>query len=278
MYHPLSTESQVILLQFMIEQADYVSLSHFIQQYPEWQVDVLETYIQLGQALITQDMNTIEALANTAQMSHLLEPTALERKLYSYMNYLQIQLNKREYADYLRGITPLLVDVFRLLLVRDCIPNLDEYIHPVVKPTDDDILLYRGMQWTQEVIESTNNIIRQTWQHYYGDAFNYEHYLSSSHLLKLIEHNSTNEAMKHHAMQLRQIEKKIRNLVAHETVHVDIAFIKERIQCAPEEVHTLLIETLHLAGLTDPIQWQSLSHLNQQMIEWVHAYAKEKRK
>lgn len=224
---------------------------------------------RLGNAILQVDIENVQKLAQNTPFQGILNASPLERKAYYYLQTMSLQLKRQEYGDYLRGLTPLLVDVFRLAIERDFMPNLADYIQPIKKETIDGENLYRGIQWSQTKIDSHPNLIADTWKKYYGHFFNYNHYVSSSHLIKLIEVNSTQSRVIELASQMRKIEKYLRNLVAHEVLNVDQQFFVDRMQMTPTQVHQVLLDLYDEIGLTDSLQRTSIDRIKKELLHYL---------
>lgn len=264
----LTTEKA--LIDHMIDYYQYIPLKYFLKEHAHWETPQIADTLTLVDSLINVDLATVEELAPALQHDYLLQPSFLERRVYSYNHYLYLSLAKREIADYLRGLTPLLVDVFRLIIEEHIMPELSDYIVKITKQTEDGRVIYKGLQWNEEKIKAKPNRIQSTWQHYYGDTFNYKHYISSSHLLKIIEHHLNNDQIEAATHQLRQIEKNSRNIIAHEILYVDEAWLLNRVQLTSDEIHQLLINLINMAGLADARQWNAVNHLNDQLRQFLN--------
>lgn len=250
------------LIDHMLRYFQYRPLLDYITKETSINNKTLRNSIQLAQAILDINIRQIEHLAPKLNRHYLLKPRFIERRVYSYAHYMNVQYEKQEYMDYIRALSPLLVDLLRLIIEQDFMADLNEYIEPIVKENADGKPIYRGLQWKQTVVESHLNKVSQTFTKYYGDRFNYKHYVSSSHLLKLIDDHSENEEVKAKAIALRHIEKYLRNIVAHEVIHVNDELVERRTGMSMEQIHRLLQESLVLAGLTDKRQWQILNDLN----------------
>lgn len=258
---------QLHLIEHAIQHHQYISLYSFLHQHPQWQDADALNLVGLAHAIVKGNLSAIERLAPSTGYSYLTQPTYLEQRSYNFWHYLTIQLKRQEYADYLRALTPLLVDIYRLIIQKYLLPDLNKYIEPITKVKEDGDALYRGLQWSRSAIEGHDNMIQRTFQHFYGSRFNYSHYVSSSHLLKIIELNSKDETLIEKSHSMRNIEKYLRNIVAHEIVYVDEDWVEARIGLSPVAIHQLLKDLYHLAGLNDERQWESLSTIDKKLSE-----------
>ena len=251
-------ETRRILLQQMLDYQRYQPFKQFIRQHRRWYSDRLDDLLSLAHAYVHTDLKSIEILAPKVGMTFLTRPSLLQRRVYSYTQGLAIKFEVHEYDDYLRALTPLLVDILRLVIETTLLPDLDRYLTEVVKETVDGKPLYRGLQWNQALIEEKPNPIQETWKRYYGDYFNYSHYVSSSHLLKIIDDHVEDPTIRQVAGRMRQVEKYARNIVAHELVFVDDHWLEYRLGMNGQDIHQLLMQLNQVAGLTDAQQWQGL--------------------
>ena len=251
-------ETRRILLQQMLDYQRYQPFKQFIRQHRRWYSDRLDDLLSLAHAYVHTDLKSIEILAPKVGMTFLTRPSLLQRRVYSYTQGLAIKLEVHEYDDYLRALTPLLVDILRLVIETTLLPDLDRYLTEVVKETVDGKPLYRGLQWNQALIEEEPNPIQVTWKRYYGDYFNYSHYVSSSHLLKIIDDHVEDPTIRQVAGRMRKVEKYARNIVAHELVFVDDHWLEYRLGMNGQDIHQLLMQLNQVAGLTDAQQWQGL--------------------
>lgn len=263
------------LIAHMLDNYQYIPLAEFLANHPEWQTSKIQMTLKLLQAMISADLKTVETLAPKLHLDFLLQPSFLERKVYSYTQNLMLNLTDYEYSDYLRGLTPLLVDVLRLAVVKYAVPDLDTYVMQVSKETPDGRMIYKGLQWNQAKIEDESNKVKRSFHKHYGKYFNYKHYVSSSHLLKLLMDYAQDEEIKETAFKVRQIEKDLRNIVAHEVLFVDEAWLRKRSAMDADEIHALLMRLIYATGLTDQRQWDILSDLNEQLKELFKARISE---
>lgn len=251
-----------VLLKQLLHHQHYQSFISFTEENPAWGSQRLADLLQLGHAYVHTDLKTIEEVAPKVKMAYLTNPNLLQRRVYSYVQGLAIKLEFREYDDYLRALTPLLVDLFRLVLEETVVPDLDRYLVEVIKDTVDGNPLYRGLQWNQSLIElGGSNLIKKTWKKHYGDYFNFSHYLSSSHLIKLINDHVKDPQIIRLSNDLRQIEKYARNIIAHELIYVDDEWLMHRVKHNAKQIHQKLMDLARVAGLNEDKQWQGLADI-----------------
>lgn len=253
------------LVKYMLTHRQYRNLIHYLHQQTGFDKHLL-SLIYLAQALVEGQLDLIDELAPQLHKNYLLKPTQLQKRTFSFMRQQHIRFKEYRMADYFRALTPLLVDVMRLITQRHIVEELDTFIIPIVKETEEGEPIYRGLQWNEEAIEASDNLIRQTFKKYYGDYFKYEHYISSSHLTKIIVEHMKDEEIKQRIEEVRLIEKYVRNLLAHEAVTINEDWLIKRCGKDFKEIHKLLKKLMEDAGLTDMRQWNILKTINEQFL------------
>ena len=140
-----------------------------------------------------------------------------QRDVVEYLLALEIKLKKGEYADFLRGITPVTADLFELILENQYGVTVEDYcIHQ-----------FNGRRkWNLEALQK-NPQIWEILSSSYREGF-HGNDISSEHMLKLIEGKPGNDVLRRDAQDLREIEKAVRNAAAHDIVSVTESWIKER--------------------------------------------------
>lgn len=259
--HQGLTDEHWHVINHMLTYKEYDLLEKYVTQTLKVQDPQLLQLVHIGQAILNVDLDRLQRLVGQTPYHKLTKISKVHQRVYFFTQYLQTQLMRQQYADYFRALTPVLVDLFRLIVAHDFFPQINDYMIPVVKNTVENKPLYRGLQWNQRKVEAGDNIIQQTFKKYYGQSFNYDHYVSSSHLIKLIDDHSHNQALKDKTTKIRYIEKYLRNIIAHEVVCVDEDWIHHRVDMTIVEIHQLYIDLLIEAGLTQAEQWQVFDHL-----------------
>lgn len=257
------TESFV---QFLLNQHEYRLLDKYLSQRDNLTSSQLNHYLQLAIAILATDTSTVNDLLAEIEDKENLSIPRHNQALHYYMYGMKIKFQREEYGDYFRALTPALVDILRLIIERHMIPNLSNFIEPTYKETDSGELIYKGQVWSKEKIESSRNKVRQTWNRYYGDRFNYKHYISSSHLVKLIADYSHDDQLVDTVNQIRQVEKNLRNILAHEVIYASQRWIESRVNVSLQEVQIMLKRLLKYAGLEDVSQRRLLEQLNQRIL------------
>lgn len=264
------SKDQQLLINHMVDFRQYSVLEKYLKNKTNIYNEKLGRLIQLGQAYLSVNVEEIIEIAPKVDRDFLIKTDDLALRTYAYAHYMNHQFESKEYMDYFRGLSPLLVDLFRLVIQEDINLDINEYIEPVIQTLDDGRHLYKGLHWREETIESHSNIIAETWKKYYGDRFNYSHYVSSSHLMKLIDEYGKDRETIELCNHLRLVEKQVRNIVAHEAIYVSEKIVYNRSQFTIEEIHEKIQRVCLKAGLQDKRHWAILNELDKDIKEYIN--------
>ncbi len=182
------------------------------------------------------------------------------RTLYEYILNLQVKVDRNEYADFLRGLSPVFVNIFALILKTNTGFNLRDYSFEAKDG---------GLMWNSKKLKNTEyeSILNRA----YSAPFK-GNYVLADHLSKLIEKLIEDQGIKKCVSDLRDVEKKARNIAAHNIVHVDDSWIKEKTGYRSKEI----IDKIHKAcGYTSMntgcCDWNSYQKMNEDIASTISA-------
>lgn len=146
-------------------------------------------------------------------------------KLYEYILSLDVKVKREEYADFVRSISPILRDIFKLYAERKLNINVLKYCD---KPNSEPRLklkkIFKFIEKGDEEGKEAQIIL---------DALNKEFgrftdsALAASNLTVIIEAFETNKQIIEIIKTLRRLEKNVRNIAAHQVVSINDEKIKE---------------------------------------------------
>lgn len=146
-------------------------------------------------------------------------------KLYEYILSLDVKVKREEYADFVRSISPILRDIFKLYAERKLNINVLKYCD---KPNSEPRLklkkIFKYIEKGNEEGKEAQIIL---------DALNKEFgkftdsALAASNLTVIIEAFETNKQIIEMIKTLRRLEKNVRNIAAHQVVSINDEKIKE---------------------------------------------------
>lgn len=180
------------------------------------------------------------------------------RKCFEYALSLDIKLRRKEYADFIRAITPLIVDLFEMILKKQCKIDIKNYC----KKSKNVYC------WDSDKLKGTN--ILGILDADYAGGFKCGGPVYSDHLKSLIKAYSDNSLLIQLVEDLRSVEGSIRNLAAHEIVSIDDAKIKNLTGFTGQQVLKKIKLIFSYTGLNVKEEyWDSYDIMNQKIIEMI---------
>ena len=185
------------------------------------------------------------------------------------MQNLEIKCKRKEYADFIRAITPIILDLFVLIFEKETGIKLDQYWY-------DD---HGVTKWELAKIDDTE--IGTVLQNNYPSFSNAENnrnntnFIKSDHIVLLIKNFVENHELIDLVSNLRETEKNIRNLAAHQIVSIDDEKIKQKTQnrsnktgFSSDDLCRMLEKLFNLSCKSiSSKDWQSYDNMNDFIIE-----------
>lgn len=221
--------------------------------------DAAERYLPLlrmaSRRLLLDFSGTDQVLAKDSRYQLPVRDSSV-RKYFEYALTLEIKLRRGEYADFLRAITPLLLDLFERVFERQTGLKLKNFC---VRRKDGD-----GWCWNQQKMAGTEvgAILTQNYYQFkYGDVY-------SSHLCLLIERLGADMNVKKTIKGLRAVEKGLRNHTAHQIISVTDETLKRETGYTGQQIMDMIRNTFVYAGMGIRQEyWDSYDVMNQLIID-----------
>ena len=121
-----------------------------------------------------------------------------DEQLANYLYDLDAKLRNEQLIDFVRAVSPAIYRIF-MRLIRMQLPDIDSYIHNSREASYD--------RWKFEKMRNSDHPILQN--------FHTESTVNSSSLTELILQLDLSESVKKSAGQLRELERSVRNPLAH---------------------------------------------------------------
>lgn len=230
-------------------------------------VRVTEKYIDLirmAAARLQFDLRTVAKLEAKTGYKCLPVRSGDAIRRFEYALNLQVKLQKEEYADFIRAITPLIVDLFEQVLKWKYDFNVDDYCRPANRmknqPRKWDVMRMESTEKGKEVLEAFNT---EYWPRDFTPGPVY-----SDHLKILIFKYSDEQGLKNAVENLRNVESNVRNLAAHE---LD-SFNEDKIYDLTGQTTKTIIQNIRtLFGYTGykipKDGWESYSEMNNYIVD-----------
>lgn len=210
-------------------------------------------------------------LTEEEKRAFLPQENSESRKFFEYALLVDLKRRRKEYADFIRALSPLIMDLFEKILKKQCGINLEEYC---VKNLDG------SQNWNEEKLAKTEvgkrimkALSEEAKEKKWGD-FRFGSRVQSDHI-KVVVISELEKAEKSPQQadairvvgQLRAIEEKIRNLAAHEIILVTDEEIKSKTGSTSLNVIRDLRKGFIYAGMNIKKEdWESYDEMNQVLL------------
>lgn len=182
-------------------------------------------------------------------------------KIFEYALNIDVKRKRHEYADFIRSLTPLFVDLFEMVLKHETNIDINKYCTYEKKNGK------KARVWDLEKLEGTE-ILEDLNYHYekgFGAGFIY-----SEPLVYLIQDfvSSDKKEISDLVGNLREVEKNIRNVTAHEMVCVTDDVIKNKTDFTSNAIMTMIKKVFDHSGIDiKDDDWNSYDLMNKLIIE-----------
>ena len=178
--------------------------------------------------------------------------------IIEYMLGLQIKQQRGDLVDFIRGITPVIVDILELILKEKCRINLNDFCEKNSK----------GIVCTnrQKLEDNFPNLLIFLDELYDEPIQNRP--LSSHLLVNILDYKCDEIQLKNMAIELREIEQGVRNTAAHEIVSVTEEFLTSKVNKNSAQILKLMKQLIQqgFTGIKSEV-WSSYDDMNNIIIK-----------
>ena len=229
--------------------------------------------LEIAVARVQLDINKAKKISD--QFAYNIFPIidSHKIKLFEYALVLKIKMQRKDYGDFIRAISPLLTDLFEMILKEQCHINIRDYSR------QDD----RGVQiWDIKKLKESDQ--GKELLAVLNDEFKPEFKnspVAASNLKPLLINYLTDEVLKKKIEEIREIESKIRNIAAHEIVSItedNLSKIFGR-SISMNQIFKILKSLIIAAGVrVREEDWNSYDKMNvfiEKVLEETHIYSND---
>lgn len=197
---------------------DYQAALTVADAMPASETKAYRDYLALGAARLLLDFKKVDEIQRGLQENLTPIREGDKRKYFEYALNLQVKLKRKEYADFLRASTPLIVDLFELALNKQFKIKVDDYC----------FYNKEARRWDERKLRAEGELLAILDEEYEkAGGFKFGFVYSDS-LRALIVRKSQNQHLTQLVEDLREVESKVRNLAAHEIVSITEQFVLEK--------------------------------------------------
>ncbi|MDE6620915.1 MAG: CRISPR-associated protein Csm6 [Lachnospiraceae bacterium] len=210
--------------------------------------------IQIADARVKLNLRKISALMKNRQHDIYPVKEGDKQKIFEYALGLQIKFKRQEFADFIRGITPLVVDLLENILKKECKINI----------SDACSVNKEGMRkWDREKLQKLG-LLQLLDNEYNGDFRSGPVY--SGHIAKIIQNKCSDSVLVDKVKEIASIEGKVRNPAAHEIISVTDEWIRQETGKTAQDILSLVKYLVVRSGIqVKEEHWKSYDAMNQKI-------------
>jgi hypothetical protein len=220
-------------------------------------------YIDFIEAAIMRNSLKYNEARNKFPKEHVKEIfPVLDGKFIKYFEYIQnliIKFKRNELADFIRAISPIIMDLFLLILQKRAGIDIENDYAFVDKK--------KILRWDSAKLTGSEifNILDNSYLSFKSDSE-----VRSDNLVQIIKHKITDVTIVDLAEDIREVEYRIRNVAAHQIVCIDEDFISSSIDMKPIEVINKLKRLFQYACQSvSNDHWNSYDRMNDFIISQI---------
>ena len=180
-------------------------------------------------------------------------------KYFEYIQNLDIKCRRQEFADFIRAISPIVLELFIMAVKNKTGINVHDYtiIRNNVEKWDK-----KRLTKAPEIDTILNNAYSKEYRN-----FDYS-FIKSDHLLKIIENKISDKDILILAQEIRDIEQTVRNIAAHQIAIIDNDYILKETKLSASKICDKLKKLFNCTcrHINDDC-WNSYDYMNNYIIE-----------
>ncbi|MCM1495118.1 MAG: hypothetical protein NC089_04900 [Bacteroides sp.] len=183
-----------------------------------------------------------------------------DMEFFEYALTMQIKMIRKEYGDFMRAISPLISDLFEMILFRHCEIDIKKYCEK------------KHNIWLWNVARLKNDTVGLNLLHILNQEFAPNTFRNSpvaaSNLKPILMHYIQDIALKEKLEKMRDIEAEVRNMAAHEIVCITDEKLKKMNLMSVHQMFSLIQKLTVAAKIHITAQdWKSYDFMNQLIIQ-----------
>lgn len=233
---------------------DYKAAFNVAKELPTDETKSYISLIKAGEYRLMLDGKMMDTALKNEKEWKIPIRTEPQRRCFEYALFLDIKQKKGEYADFLRAMTPLVVDLFELVLRNGYGIDINLYCS-------------KGKIRKWNIFKLNNTPILTVFNNAYSSGFR-QGPVSSDHLKILIEAYSNDGTLINLVKRLREVEENVRNLAAHEIMAITDKRIKNLTGSTSLEIMNDIKRIFAYTGINvKKAYWDSYNEMNSLIVK-----------
>lgn len=274
----------------LIESYDYnaaLMLSYDILEFiPKEAVSLL----QAASSRVMLDRKGVSAaLRNTEYDIFPIKTDGIKKDIFEYLLYLQLRQRQGNYAEFIRGITPVILNLFEECLQYNCGIKIKDYCVKKIKYdghiytiSDSGIPMnsreveaerYGSSTYylsNEKLLKDEEGIkIKEILEKNFKSEVKEIPY-ASAHIYAILEEYLDNPELLSLLSEIRVVETEVRNITAHQIISVTDEWIKKKVMMRSDEILAKLKKLAVSSGIKIKNDyWNSYDDMNSKIVELI---------
>ncbi len=214
--------------------------------------------IQIGDERMKLNQSKISILMKGKDYDIYPVKEGNKKKIFEYALVLQLKIRKQELADFIRGITPIVVDLLEDILKKECGIVLKDCCREKKSKEDGKKSV---LMWNRNKLKKLGLLDRldREYKGYFREGNVY-----SRHIKDLISFKSSDSKLIKKAEEIVEVESNVRNMAAHEIVSVTDEWIRKETGKTSQQILEIIKYLLIKSGINVKDEyWNSYDKMNE---------------
>lgn len=207
-------------------------------------------------ARVRMEHNTVDKILSNTNIKFVSVQSNYKPLIESIL-WLQIKVKRGDYVDFVRGITPVMTELFRLCLKNVCNVDIEKYCKKKQTSIRPDFL---DIESVKKIDVDFYNLLNQL----YNGLFN-STYISSELLCRLICHYSKDNNLTEKIKILNDIDgKSVRHIAAHTLTAITDEWLEEQAGYSSEQILDMIKDVVFISHINNKKElWNSYDDMNE---------------
>lgn len=247
------TKDKIIKL---LESYDYEAAGVLLDELVEKPCTEFHELLLVAQKRIILDLNSITKVWKVLPSDLFPVKEGDKINQFEYLLALIIKAKKKEYADFVRGITPLTTDLMEKVMVKCC----------DIKTSDFADRKKNGAYKISSCKVDKNERVKRAFMAEFSNISERE--VTSVQFKAIIVYTTTDSKLAELVTEIRSVETNIRNMAAHQIVSVTDDFIEKQTGFTVNQIIDKLKQLMIYSGIkVKKEKWQVYDDMNKKLIE-----------
>ena len=251
----LSIIKQEEIIKQLIREYDYKAALIAAEKLPDETTRKYYKFIQVAYCRTQLERNRLINLKKECGIKGFPVTNDKEYNYFEYALSVDLKRKKGEYADFIRAISPLIVDLYKLILRKE--NNIDISQYTIIDA-------HNILRWNENKLLNTDveRLLTDKWP-----GFKKNSPVAAVHLLEIILNKSNKTQLNDLVQDLRDVEEKVRNIAAHQIISISDESIKKFTGFSSKEVMEKITDCFKYTGINVKKEyWNSYDDMNESII------------